>query len=74
MNSRCWAAGSHRHLTALDHVEAVRIRLEDFNLMLQRFPEVRAGLEAVARDRIAENRQRFHRFKMFQWTRSWPRD
>jgi CRP-like cAMP-binding protein/Fe-S-cluster-containing dehydrogenase component len=49
--------------TALDHVEAVRIRLEDFNLMLQRFPEVRAGLEAVARDRIAENRQRFQQIQ-----------
>ncbi len=44
---------------ALDHVEAVRIPVEDFNLMLERFPEVRLGLEAIARDRIRENRQRF---------------
>ena len=33
---------------ALDHVEVVRIHVEDFNLMLERFPEVRRGLEAVA--------------------------
>lgn len=44
---------------ALDHVEAVRIHVEDFNLMVERFPEVRRGLEAVARERAAENRQRF---------------
>jgi CRP-like cAMP-binding protein/Fe-S-cluster-containing hydrogenase component 2 len=44
---------------ALDHVEAVRIHVEDFNLMMERFPEVRRGLEAVARERAAENRQRF---------------
>jgi CRP-like cAMP-binding protein/Fe-S-cluster-containing dehydrogenase component len=44
---------------ALDHVEAVRIPVEDFNLMLDRFPDVRLGLEAVAHQRAAENRQRF---------------
>jgi CRP-like cAMP-binding protein/Fe-S-cluster-containing hydrogenase component 2 len=44
---------------ALDHVEVVRIRVEDFNLMLEQFPEVRRGLEAVATERRAENRQRF---------------
>jgi len=44
---------------ALDHVEVVRIRVEDFNLMLDRFPDVRRGLEAVANERAAENRQRF---------------
>lgn len=44
---------------ALDHVEVVRIRVEDFNLMLEKFPEVRRGLEAVASERAAENRQRF---------------
>jgi CRP-like cAMP-binding protein len=44
--------------TALDHVEAVRIRLEDFNRMLEEFPQVRAGLEEVARQREEENRAR----------------
>jgi CRP-like cAMP-binding protein/Fe-S-cluster-containing dehydrogenase component len=44
---------------ALDHVEVVRIRVEDFKLMLDKFPEVRRGLEGVAAQRAAENRQRF---------------
>ncbi len=44
---------------ALDHVEVVRILVEDFNLMLEKFPDVRHGLEAVAGERAAENRQRF---------------
>lgn len=44
--------------TALDHVEAVRIRSEEFNTMLERFPEVRKGLVEVARQRIQENRSR----------------
>jgi CRP-like cAMP-binding protein/Fe-S-cluster-containing dehydrogenase component len=44
---------------ALDHVEVVRIGVEDFNLMLERFPDVRQGLESVAAERTLENRQRF---------------
>ena len=44
--------------TALDHVEAVRIRADEFKLMLEQFPEVRRGLEAVAQQRIEENRSR----------------
>ncbi len=44
--------------TALDHVEAVRISREDFDLMLERFPDVRNRLEAVARERVEENRLR----------------
>lgn len=44
--------------TALDHVEAVRIRSEEFNLMLERFPEVRKGVEETARQRTEENRAR----------------
>jgi CRP-like cAMP-binding protein/Fe-S-cluster-containing dehydrogenase component len=44
--------------TALDHVEAVRIRSEEFATMLERFPEVRKGLVEVARQRIQENRSR----------------
>ena len=50
--------------TALDHVEVVKISAEDFQLMLERFPQVRASLEEVARQRAAENlaqRQRTER-------------
>ena len=43
--------------TALDHVEVVRILGEDFQLMLDRFPEVRRSLEGVARERGEENRK-----------------
>ena len=35
--------------TALDHVDVVRIKGEDFALMLERFPDIRASLEQVAR-------------------------
>jgi CRP-like cAMP-binding protein/Pyruvate/2-oxoacid:ferredoxin oxidoreductase delta subunit len=44
--------------TALDHVEAVRISRDDFELMLERFPDIRSRLESIARERLAENRQR----------------
>ena len=44
--------------TALDHVEAVRISQEDFGFMLERFPEIRDRLEAIAQERLAENRLR----------------
>jgi len=44
--------------TALDHVEAVRIQADDFRLMIERFPDVRRALQAVAEERIAENRAR----------------
>jgi CRP-like cAMP-binding protein/Fe-S-cluster-containing hydrogenase component 2 len=44
--------------TALDHVDLVKIRGEDFALMLQRFPAIRASLEVVARERAEMNRQR----------------
>jgi CRP-like cAMP-binding protein/Fe-S-cluster-containing dehydrogenase component len=46
--------------TALDHVEVVRITGEDFQAMLDRFPEVRASLESVARGRVEENRKHVH--------------
>ena len=41
--------------TALDHVEVVRIHAPDFHLMLDRFPEVRAHIENIARQREKEN-------------------
>ena len=44
--------------TALDHVDVVRIKGEDFALMLQRFPDIRASLEQVAAERAAMNLQR----------------
>jgi CRP-like cAMP-binding protein/Fe-S-cluster-containing hydrogenase component 2/ferredoxin len=44
--------------TALDHVEVVRIRAEDFNSMTAQFPEVRQKLEAVEQDRRQMNRVR----------------
>ena len=44
--------------TALDHVEVVRISAEDFQLMLDKFPDVRHSLEATAHERLAENRRR----------------
>jgi CRP-like cAMP-binding protein/Fe-S-cluster-containing dehydrogenase component len=44
--------------TALDHVDVVRIKGEDFALMISRFPEIRASLEQVARERAEMNLQR----------------
>jgi CRP-like cAMP-binding protein/Fe-S-cluster-containing dehydrogenase component len=44
--------------TALDHVEVVRISGDDFRQMVERFPGVRRGLEAVAAERRAANAQR----------------
>ena len=44
--------------TALDHVELVRVSVGDFQQMVERFPGVRQGLEAVAAERRAQNQQR----------------
>ncbi len=44
--------------TALDHVEVVRISGDDFRQMVERFPNVRWGLEAVAEERRSANAQR----------------
>jgi CRP-like cAMP-binding protein/Fe-S-cluster-containing dehydrogenase component len=44
--------------TALDHVEIVRICGDDFRQMVDRFPSVRQGLQAVATERLAQNHQR----------------
>ena len=44
--------------TALDHVELVKISGDDFREMVERFPAVRAGLQAVVTDRQAANAQR----------------
>jgi CRP-like cAMP-binding protein/Fe-S-cluster-containing dehydrogenase component len=43
---------------ALDHVELVRISGGDFREMVERFPMVRAGLEAVAAERQSANQVR----------------
>ncbi|HVL66791.1 MAG TPA: cyclic nucleotide-binding domain-containing protein [Vicinamibacterales bacterium] len=45
-------------VTALDHVDVVRITGEDFATMVQRFPDIRANLEQVAAERAAMNLQR----------------
>jgi CRP-like cAMP-binding protein/Fe-S-cluster-containing hydrogenase component 2/ferredoxin len=44
--------------TALDHVEVVRIPADDFRMMLEQFPDIRAKLEAVAHEHLESNRQR----------------
>src|SRR5262249_39188296 len=44
--------------SALDHVELVRIRAEDFEAMLERFPDIRRKLSALADERVAENEKR----------------
>src|SRR5262249_54036341 len=49
--------------TALDHVDVVRIRQEDFALMLERFPEARRALTQVAAQRVEENRRQASRLQ-----------
>lgn len=44
--------------TALDHVEVVRIKAEDFALVVETFPDVRRALTAVAQERQEADRQR----------------
>ncbi len=44
--------------TALDHVEVVRVPGEDFQLMLDRFPEIRKKLEEEAAEHTEQNRLR----------------
>jgi Fe-S-cluster-containing hydrogenase component 2 len=46
---------------ALDHVEAIQIRAEEFSALIERFPEVRKALVEVGRQRVAENRSRLNR-------------
>ncbi len=56
-------SGSHLRTatcTALDHVEVVKINGDDFREMVERFPAIRASLEAVAHERAEENRARLH--------------
>jgi Fe-S-cluster-containing hydrogenase component 2 len=43
--------------TTLDHVEVVRITAEDFNLMVEKFPDIRAAIMQTAADRLEENRK-----------------
>jgi CRP-like cAMP-binding protein/Fe-S-cluster-containing hydrogenase component 2/ferredoxin len=47
--------------TALDHVELVQIRADDFHEMMRRFPAIQARLTEVARARISENQERHER-------------
>jgi CRP-like cAMP-binding protein/coenzyme F420-reducing hydrogenase gamma subunit len=41
--------------TALDHVEVVRMGADEFREMVEQFPEVKKGLEGIARQRQEEN-------------------
>jgi CRP-like cAMP-binding protein len=43
---------------ALDHVELVKISGEDFNRMIDQFPEIRRRLEAMQQQRLQQNRER----------------
>jgi CRP-like cAMP-binding protein/Fe-S-cluster-containing dehydrogenase component/ferredoxin len=43
---------------ALDHVELVRIHAEEFNQMVEQFPDVRQSLETLAYERQTQNKQR----------------
>ena len=45
-------------VTALDHLELVRISAAYFQEMIQRFPEIRLQLEEVARVRTEQNRKK----------------
>lgn len=45
-------------VSALDHVEVVRIGAEDFTEMIARFPDIRRELEEVARVRTEQNRKK----------------
>jgi CRP-like cAMP-binding protein/Fe-S-cluster-containing dehydrogenase component len=44
--------------TALDHVELVRISGDDFNRMVNEFPEIRKKLESVEETHLQQNRDR----------------
>jgi CRP-like cAMP-binding protein/Pyruvate/2-oxoacid:ferredoxin oxidoreductase delta subunit len=44
--------------SALDAVDVVKIPVSEFNLMLEKFPDVRAQLEPVAAARLAADQQR----------------
>ena len=49
--------------TALDHVEVVRMRADDFALMIERFPDIRRALGEVAQKREEENRRQASRLQ-----------
>ncbi|MEO6120494.1 MAG: cyclic nucleotide-binding domain-containing protein, partial [Terriglobales bacterium] len=44
--------------TALDHVEVVRIQAEDFQEMVQSFPDIRTRLETTAHQHLEDNKMR----------------
>lgn len=52
------AGGRTATCTALDHVELVKISAEDFRAMVDQFPGVRRGLEALAAERTRQNEER----------------
>ncbi len=52
--------------SAVDHVEIVRINADDFNAMVEQFPEIGESLSQVARERLAENEQRLQKVNTLQ--------
>jgi len=48
--------------TALEHVEAVRIAKDDFDVMVTRFPAVREELQKTASQRLTANRRQSEQF------------
>ena len=46
--------------TAMDHVELVKIHAEEFQQMVDQFPDVRRSLEAMAHERQHQNEQRLN--------------
>lgn len=52
--------------SALDHVEVIRIRAEDFHAMLERFPEIRSNLTGVARARLEADEKRLQTISTVQ--------
>ena len=68
--------GSPRNATctALDHVEVVRISAEDFQLMLDKFPDIRHSLEGTATNGWKKTGAAPFAPKMFPWTSFSPRD
>jgi len=54
---------SYSNLHRLDHVEVVKISGDDFRQMVERFPNIRAGLENIAAERRAANE---HRLQMVE--------
>ncbi len=57
--SGCWVLEfTPRHVPLSTTLRRCALQADDFRLMIEQFPDVRRALEAVAQERIAENRAR----------------